>query len=319
MRRPVALRNEGGFTLPEMIVATMIIASATVAFTLFMASIAATQRSAMLDKISDRVLTQQVEMLNALSFDNLMASPSGTYADCTLSTGRASTQAVRPGPETVSLDGLDVSVTRTITWTVSGTGVSCTSTDKDRSEPKTATVTVRWKDGTVTRSKSSSVIRSREIEQDPPPSLISAHVPSVLTTLPVNSATNWCVAGGSTNATAASDGTSVTITYSGTSGTATCGYMVAGLTAGSTYTAVVNVIVPAESTNIYLQKPGTSWGTNSGTTIATPTGTSQTLVSTWTQPTTGSYYVRITATTANLTRPANSTVYVTGATIYEVY
>lgn len=298
--------DESGFTLVEMIIASGIIVASVTAFILFMTGVAGTQRSASLDRDADRALSQQVELLNGLSWDNLMNAPTGSYSDCTLDNTRSSTQAVRPGPETVTVDGMAVSIARTVTWTATGDPVTCSSTNKDRADTKTVTVTATWNDGSTQRTRSVSTVRSRWAETAPDPAGIAANQPTLFATVPVNSVANWsCVGSGGT---VTSDGVYITAMFPAT-GATTCGYSVSGLTPGKVYSAVMDVFVPATAAPVELDANGVARGG-----IATPSGTWQTVTDTWIE-TSASRLIGPYVSAAK--RPIGSNVKVRSITVYQ--
>lgn len=158
---------EDGFTLPEMVVATAIIVSVVAGFAVFMTGVIGTQRSSLLEKNADRTLAQQIELVNGVTWDNLMRAPAGAYSDCLLDSSRVSTQAVRPGPEKYKTDEEDVSITRTVKWLITNVDVTCGGANADRAEPKIVTITATWNDGDTQRNKTASVTRSRWAEVTP--------------------------------------------------------------------------------------------------------------------------------------------------------
>lgn len=304
--RHAAQKDQSGFTLVEMIIASSIIVAAVTAFILFMAGVANTQRSAALDRDADRALSQQVEILNGIAWDNLMGAPAGAYTDCMLDNNRSSTQAVRPGPETVKVDGLNVSISRTVTWTATGDPVTCTSTNKDRADTKTVTVTATWNDGAKQRTRSVSTVRSEWAETAADPAGIAANQPTLFATVPVNSVGGWSCVGSGGSVT--SDGVYITTLFPAT-GATTCGYALTGLTPGKVYSAVMDVFVPATAAPVELDANGIGRGG-----IATASGSWQTVTNTWIE-TSASRLVGPYVSAAK--RPLGSNVKVRSITVYQ--
>lgn len=240
--------DDSGFTLIETVVASAIILVCLVGFSGLMMSLSASQRLSQNTDAAQQVLTQEMEHLATVPFDDLMKTPS-PYTDCTLTTSRRSAQAVRPA-DTVNNSGLTVQIARTVTWVTSGDPVECTSSAKDRDDMKRVAVTVTWADspasGSPTHSMSAAVLRSRFLDA---PSISSAAPVSVLlTTVSTASTAPWTATfGGYTS------GVFLDL-YSGhvrgilpDGGRALMATTVTGLNPGHTYTAVLNVKVPAQS------------------------------------------------------------------------
>lgn len=157
-------KQDKGFTLIEVIVATSIILTLVAAFTIFMTETAETQRTANFSKVADRFLAQEVERTYGITWDNLMMAPAGTYSNCILPNKRVSTQSVNYGPENYTVNGTTVSVTRQVYWLSTGSLVSCTVNSKDLPEIKEVVLTATWLDKGVQKSKSVTVLRSRWAE-----------------------------------------------------------------------------------------------------------------------------------------------------------
>ena len=164
-----ALREQAhdnkGFTLVEMLVSVALVTVVISGFVTFLISTSQTQRSLNLEKAGMRALAAQVDAANAIRWDNLMLTPSGTPSTCTLDANRVSTQALRPGAEIINYDSITVSVTRNVTWADNGVQVTCVNGASDRPALKRVNITVKWTDGTSTVSRSASILRSRWTEK----------------------------------------------------------------------------------------------------------------------------------------------------------
>lgn len=152
--------RQDGFTLPEMIIAATIIAFVLAAFSVFMVNVAATQQTASLDRTASKVLSAELEKAAAMDWDDLMVAPGGAYTDCLLPDGRRSAQLVQPGPNLVTDEGMQLSVSRLVTWRTSGSTVSCSGA-KDGADLKVFTATVQWRDRTKMRTKTAFIWRSK--------------------------------------------------------------------------------------------------------------------------------------------------------------
>ena len=152
--------SDEGFTLVEMIVASIIMLVVITSVTFFMINIAATQRSANLSRIADRVLGAQMEQIAGTKWDNLMLRPTSFSGDCALDGTRMSTQAVAPGPEKTTVDGLDISITRNVTWQNDSAQVTCASPGVNLStNPSLETDTTGWT-GVVSGWTNSTIAQS---------------------------------------------------------------------------------------------------------------------------------------------------------------
>ncbi len=162
-------REEKGFTLIEMIVATGIIVVVVAGFTVFLAGVASTQHNLILNKAADRVLASQVEVAEGISWDNLMVAPTSGAGICQLNDNRISTESIQAGPQTYINDTVKVSITRTVTWGDTGTGtagpvVKCAAGVSDRADIKQVTITASWYSGSTLMTRSQSILRSRWAE-----------------------------------------------------------------------------------------------------------------------------------------------------------
>lgn len=161
--------QEQGFTLIEMIVATAIIVAVVAGFTVFLAEVASTQRTLVLNKAADRVLASQVEVTEGISWDNLMVAPSSGAGICQLNDNRISTESIQAGPQTYINDTVKVSITRTVTWGNTGSGtpgpvVQCAAGVSDRADIKQVKITATWYNGPTLETRSQIVLRSRWAE-----------------------------------------------------------------------------------------------------------------------------------------------------------
>lgn len=157
--------RESGFTMPEIIAATGIIAGVVVAFTVFIMFILGHQAESRMNLIATRVAADQMESLNGIRWDDLMVGGAGV-GECDLTaTGepRRSTAAVRVGPEKVTVDGVDLAVTRNVQWgSTGGDQVVCANGAGDGL--KMVTVNVSYYAGQDLRTKTLVEARSRFAE-----------------------------------------------------------------------------------------------------------------------------------------------------------
>lgn len=299
LRRRAA--DDRGFTITEMIIATGIIASVAAVFAAFAVSLAATQRSSNLDKIATRVLADQVELVNGMPWDDLMLTPTNGYTDCDLPENRVSKQTVRIGPETVTSDGVEVSITRDVRWYITGTQVKCAGADRDREELKVVSLTATWVDSGETQTSTVQILRSRAGEADPEDRTLPPQR-SLLLDVPTGSPSGWC------NGATTVDG-NVEVVFA-ESGPSSCGYTVTGLKVGKHYTAVMEVYVPESGTVVSLEAKYMGTGGQ-----GLPNGTWQTLVYTWYETAT-SRIVGVVAADDG-TRQVGSSVQIRSLNIYE--
>lgn len=254
--------SEAGFTMVEMVIASGIVLTVISVFTIFMASVSGVQRSMDLDSIASRVLNDQVEAVNGMGWDNMMmAETEGSNTPCDLGSGRLSTRNVMPGPDKYTVDNVSVAITREIIWAESVDAqnqpvpVECTAGNMDRAEPKKVIITAQWKDGSYTKSKSVTLLKSKWIDFTDQASInqVQSGLEAVYTA-PVLSANGWCAAytdanGPGTTGSASMVNGTLTIALNA-EGSSICGYNVTGLTAGTTYTALLEVKVPQGATPI---------------------------------------------------------------------
>lgn len=162
LKRPQA--TDAGFSVVEMLISIGIILIVMTGFATFLMSIGSTQRSMALERAGMRALTQEVDLANAIRWDNLMLTPQGTPSSCILDNKRISTEAINAGPEIVRTPSISVSVTRSVQWMSDNGNVICESGAKDRPEAKKVTITVTWIDGTKKITRSATIVRSRYAE-----------------------------------------------------------------------------------------------------------------------------------------------------------
>lgn len=160
---PRHFKSDSGFSLAESIVSATIIVVIVLGFALFMSNYNSAQTRVRNDTIASRVLSDQMESLAGIPWDDLMMTGSG---ECQLDTIRKSSAVVAPGPQTQKVDGLTVSITRKVTWSgtdknATPTLVTCANTPNDRDDLKTVSVTVRWNDANGEKTKTLSTYRSR--------------------------------------------------------------------------------------------------------------------------------------------------------------
>lgn len=155
-------REESGFTLPEVLVTSAIIAAGLIAFTVFVGSLMDAKTAIRRDLVASRVLADQMEALNGAPWVDLLVGSQ----ECTYMVGDKevkSAAAVRLGPETVEADGNTIQVNRDVNWgSTAGDRVTCANAA--RSGLKAVTVTVTYVDGEKTTSTSLSELRSQFLE-----------------------------------------------------------------------------------------------------------------------------------------------------------
>jgi Tfp pilus assembly protein PilV len=311
--------DERGFTLIEVVISSGIILTIISLFAVFLGSVSSVQNSMNQQRVANRVLADQVEVASAINFDNLaMAAAVGEPTECVYPDGiRRSSRAIKPGPELRTVDGVKVSVVRTVVWAHSGDPVATTTNEAlgvtycaDRAEPKEITITVSWQDGNYTRTSEITLLRSKwaEAQDSTRPSsgqnqLLEFAAPST------SSSTGWCAATeGSTGVTAVSEADIILATFPDT-GDAICGFLITGLTPGTLYTAVMEVSSPPDGTPVELEVVG------HGRSGQAPADNAwHTLTYTW-QATEASRVVGA-ATVEGLERPTGSLVRIKELTIY---
>jgi prepilin-type N-terminal cleavage/methylation domain-containing protein len=298
--------GDRGFTMPELIVATGIILTVMAGFMVFITGVFSTQRSAELEKTASRVLAQQVAVVEGLAWDNLMMGTEGSNSDCPLDQGRVSTQAISTSTNTYQVGHEVVSISREARWFHDHQLITCAAGVKDQADMKVITLTAHWDDHGTTRTRQATVLRSRWAETTPDPASVARQGSTLKVTVPVDDAAGWCQApaGGS----AAVDTGKIVVTFS--SPTIACNYLVSGLTAGRTYTAVMDVYVPSNGSDVALNVTDAG---NAGRAIAN--GTTQTVVKTWTETGTERAIGPIVADSNHYT--AGSTATISSLVVYE--
>jgi hypothetical protein len=121
-----AENKDDGFSMVEVLIASGIISTVIVAFIVFLINVAITQRTASLDRTATRIMSSELEKIAGAKWDDLMTPPpGGSVSPCVLTTkvvngvsgpSRESFQIVQPGPTTITMDALPVSITRSVVW-----------------------------------------------------------------------------------------------------------------------------------------------------------------------------------------------------------
>lgn len=270
---------ESGFTLVEVIAAVGILAAVMIGFSTLLGSVGAAQQIIERERVATRALSNEVEKIQSIKWDDLMPRPA-TFATCALDDLRTSYPAIVTSPEVLSVDRVNVTITRTVKWHLSDTPVTCDEGAKDRPEPKSITINATWDNGRgKTMTLETKVVRSRWSEG--PTNFEIGTRTTLAQEISLANSADWCpvytdgsnsVSGG----TATSTGTTIVTRFN--SNKAICGFSVTGLTAGKVYTAVMNVYVPVGSQPIEMAVQG---GHRGG--VAPADGTWYTLTATWTQ------------------------------------
>lgn len=235
-------RNQAGFSLPELIASVSVVLITLLGFTTLITAVTSTAATAEFQRELTRTVDREHKLLAAVSFNNLMLSPSDATNVCLLDdTGRLSTQSVKPGPDVRIVETTEVTITREVVWASSNTPVECTSGNKDRSDDKIVTITATWDTSNGTQTSTASIRYSpttnpattpRESQPAPPLSAVAS----------TDDAASWCP-GASTVEVDDTDAVLLGLRFTDAS-ELTCGYTFTGLTPGQTYTAVTQVFVP---------------------------------------------------------------------------
>jgi prepilin-type N-terminal cleavage/methylation domain-containing protein len=270
--------NQKGFTLVEVVAAVGILASVMIGFSTLLGSVGAAQQIIERERVATRALSNEVEKVQSIKWDDLMPRVEGSTS-CSLDNIRTSYPAITPGPEVLSEDRVNVTVTRTLKWHLSDTLITCDDTSKDRAEPKSVSITVTWDNGRgKTMTLDTKVVRSRWSEG--PTNYGVGTRTTLAQEVSMASAADWCQSytDGSVSASGgAATSTGTTIVTKFGKQNAICGISLTGLTQGKVYTAVMKVYVPVESQPVELAVQG---GHRGG--VAPADGEWYTLTTTWT-------------------------------------
>lgn len=117
---------ERGFSMPEVVAAAGIIITMVAAFTFFMMNVSTASNSSRLELLASRVMAEELERVSADSWKNLC--------------GFNNTGEVR------TVDGLDVTITRGVTWAEDGANVPCTAAAEERDQLKLVSIQVQYQD-----------------------------------------------------------------------------------------------------------------------------------------------------------------------------
>lgn len=270
--------NEKGFTLVEVIAAVGILAAVMIGFSTLLGSVGAAQQIIERERVATRALSNEVEKVQSIRWDDLMPRPAG-FATCSLDDIRTSYPAIVTTPEVLSVDRVNITVTRSVKWHLSDAQVTCDEGAKDRAEPKAVFITATWDNGRgKTMTLETKVVRSRWSEG--PTNYAVGTRTALAQEVPMSNAGGWCpiYTDGSLNASGGSaTSTGTTIVARFLSNNAICGFPVTGLTTGKVYTAVMKVYVPVGSQPVEM---GVQGGHRGG--VAPADGEWYTLTATWT-------------------------------------
>lgn len=311
-RKPMPKRPEAGFTLVEIVAAVGILAAVMIGFSTLLGSVGASQQILERERVATRALSNEVEKIQATRWDDLMPRPT-PFEPCQLEDLRTAYPAVVTTPETISIDRVDVTITREVKWYLSDTPVACNETSKNNAEPKVVEITATWDNGKgKTVSIDTKVVRSRWSE-GPLNTDIGTRT-SLTQDVSMASNSGWCPSytdGGtsaSSGGSASSTGTTVVIRFARNN--SICGPTITGLTAGKVYTAVVELYVPVGSQPVEL---GVQGGIRGG--VVPADGQWYTVTATWTQ--TGSSVVVGPKIQTGVTNPGFSEAIVKSIEIYQ--
>lgn len=261
--------REQGFTLVEVVLSMGIIAVTLTLFALMLTNLANIQGDLDRQRIAERILYGEAEKISAMRWDNIMPNPSsGRFANCALNNVLTSTQAVNSGPETFTVDSVEVSITRNVQWHLSETAVECTDENKFRAEPKRITINATWNGKSETKTKSLVIIRSRWAEAPLESELRgnTGRATSVVYEEGFTSAANWCgsYSDPDTNtlltpgsASLLNNGLNLNF---GANQEGVCGIVLTSLEVGKSYTLVATVTVPDNSTETTIAVQGNGEG-----------------------------------------------------------
>lgn len=250
-------KDQSGFTFAEVVVSVGIISVVMLMFGLMLLSSANLQKQIITTQNVDRILAFETEQINSIRWDNLMNKPD-PYEICDLDGVRFSTQSVVPGPNLVSLDGTEVSITREATWYSSGLPVECTSTNKNLFDAKVISITAQWIEEGETKTKVVEVVRSRWAEK-PLDSLSSPNASNQISLVysdPLNAPSVWGTAynynGTQTDPCSASANTAASVALAFSDTNAICGIEIQGLEVGKLYTVTAEITVASNSSALTL-------------------------------------------------------------------
>lgn len=287
--KTLQLKREEGFTLVEVVLSMGIIAITLTLFALMLTNAANLQSDLNEQRVAERILYGESEEIASMRWDNIMPSPGeGSFTTCQLDGDTYSTQAVNSGPESIIVDNLEVSITRTIEWYLSGATVECTNANKFRAEPKKITINATWDGRTGTKTKSLVIIRSRwaEAPLSSEQRGRTGERTSLVYSEDFSSSASWCnpyvgASGGTINpGSAALANGGLTLTF-GAGSEGICGVEISGLTPGTLYTAVVSVAVPTNDTEVTVAANGMLEGG-----LAIPGGGTTILTTSWVETST---------------------------------
>jgi len=287
-RSPKGKSNEQGFTLAEVVLSMGIIAITLTLFALMLTNTANLQSELDEQRIAERIIYGEAEEIAAMRWDNIMPNPvPNTYATCQLDGDIYSTQAVNPGPETITVDNLELSITRSIVWYLSGNNVECTDENKLRAEPKEIIITATWNGQTGPETKTLTIVRSKWAEA-PLTGEARGRTGEIASTVYTEGFSNsgvWCNSYTTDSGENISPGTAslqnggLNIEL-GADQTGICGIVLTGLTPGTIYTAVATVAVPSEQTAVSLSVDGVNNGP-----LAIPSAGDRVLTISWVETT----------------------------------
>jgi competence protein ComGC len=252
-----ARKEESGFTFAEVVVSVGVISLIMLMFGLMLLSSANLQKQIITTQNIDRLLAFETEQINSIKWDNLMNKPE-VYAICNLDGIRISTQSVEPGPNLVSLDGTEASITRNVSWYSSGLPVECTDTNKNLFDAKIVTLTAAWLEDGEEKTKTVDVVRSRwaesPVDTSRPPQLADAIQLAYIDQLntPLSWGQPYVYSGENSSPCLASSNTANSITVSINDSLGLCGINAINLEVGALYTVAVEITVLPDSSSLTL-------------------------------------------------------------------
>lgn len=277
-------RASEGFTLAEVVLSMGIIAITLTLFALMLTNSASLQSELDEQRIAERIVYGEAEEIAAMRWDNIMPNPTpNVYSTCQLNGDVYSTQAVNPGPETITVDNLEVSVTRSVIWYLSKNDVECTDENKFRAEPKEIIITATWNGETGPATKTLTLVRSKWAEA-PLAGEVRGREGELATSVyteQFDNASFWCASYTDAEGTNVNPGTASLLNGGlsidlGSSQEGVCGVALTGLTPGTIYTMVATVSVPNGETAVGLAVEELQTGP-----LATPGGGDTVLTMSW--------------------------------------